>query len=131
MVTIMITSVILIFSIILLERIIPYSKQVRGMQDSVQAYYTARGQVELAKNDFLKMPLRDNIDSNPQRLLLGAGSIIEIAAPNLEGNKFGDYIVISNNNELPLQIRLFEKDTSARAFGTSQANPIFHSLTNY
>lgn len=61
LVTIMITSVVLLFAMILLERIIPYSRQIRGLQDSVQSYYTAKSQIELAKRDF---PIeRTNVDT--------------------------------------------------------------------
>lgn len=49
-VTIMITSVILILAIVLLQRIIPYSRQIRSMQDSMQAYYTARSEAEIGKS---------------------------------------------------------------------------------
>lgn len=59
-VTIMITSVALLFAMILLERIIPYSKQIRGMQNSLQAYYTARGEVEKARYAFNQAPSRTN-----------------------------------------------------------------------
>lgn len=60
LVTMMITSVVLLFAMILLERIIPYSKQIRGMQDSVQAYYTAKSQIEIARSEFADT--RKNID---------------------------------------------------------------------
>jgi len=53
-VTIMITSVILILAIVLLQRIIPYSRQIRSMQDSMQAYYTARSEAEIGKYEFKK-----------------------------------------------------------------------------
>ncbi len=45
----MITSIVLIVAMILLERIVPYSRQIRGMQDSLQAYYTARSEVEVGR----------------------------------------------------------------------------------
>lgn len=45
----MITSIVLLVAMILLERIIPYSRQIRGMQDSLQAYYTARSEVEVGR----------------------------------------------------------------------------------
>lgn len=130
LVTIMITSVVLIFSMILLERIIPYSKQIRGMQDSLQAYYAAQGELEKAKNEFRKIPLRENIDTSG-RILPGATRTIDIGMPKIDTKDIGDYVVVSNHSELPLQIRMFEKDTSPRGFGTSQKNPNFHAFTSY
>jgi hypothetical protein len=131
LVTIMITSVVLIFAMILLERIIPYSRQIRGMQDSLQAYYTARSEVELAKNEFQKSTLRENIDSDPKRIPISSGRTIDIAMPNMDTTDTGDSIIISEHSELPLQIRMFPQDTSPRGFGTSQKNPNFHSLAEY
>jgi len=131
LVTIMITSVVLIFAMILLERIIPYSRQIRGMQDSLQAYYTARGEVELAKNEFQKNTVRENIDSDPERIPTGAGRTIDIAMPNIDTSDTGDYIIVSEHSELPLQIRMFPQDTNPRGFGTSQKNPNFHSFAEY
>jgi len=61
LVTIMITSVSIMFAILLLERIIPYTRQIRGMEDSLQAYYQAKGEIELAKNEFFKKQIRENI----------------------------------------------------------------------
>ena len=126
----MITSVVLIFAMILLERIIPYSRQIRGMQDSLQAYYTAQGEVELAKNIFQKEVVRKNIDPS-RRIVPGVARSIDIAMPLLSATDTGDYVVISNYKELPLQINLFERDSTPRWFGTSQKNPSFHSLTQY
>jgi hypothetical protein len=143
LVTIMITSVVLLLAMILLERIIPYSRQIRGMQDSLQAYYTAKGEIELAKNDFHKKALRENIDSVPGRIIPGAGRTIGISMPHVSKkkavltaaditeNEMGDYVIVSNHNELPLQIRLFDNDTIPRGFGTSQKDPNFHSLASY
>ncbi|MCB9807096.1 hypothetical protein H6768_04390 [Candidatus Peribacteria bacterium] len=130
LVTIMITSVVLLFAMILLERIIPYSKQIRGMQDSLQAYYTAKSQIEIAKNEFQKKTLRENI-STPGRILTGVGRTVELTMPNIDNNHTGDYVVVSNYHELPLQIRMYEKDDNARGFGTSQKDPNFHNLSSY
>jgi hypothetical protein len=113
LVTIMITSVVLIFAMILLERIIPYSRQIRGMQDSLQAYYTAQGEVELAKNIFQKEVVRKNIDPS-RRIVPGVARSIDIAMPLLSATDTGDYVVISNYKELPLQINLFERDSTPR-----------------
>jgi hypothetical protein len=54
LVTIMLTGIVLIMAIILLERIIPYSQNIRNMQDALQAYYTAKSEVELKKLEFQK-----------------------------------------------------------------------------
>lgn len=48
-VTILLVSVLLGAALILLQRIIPYAKSVRSMHDASQAYYTARGEVDLAR----------------------------------------------------------------------------------
>ncbi len=77
LVTIMITSVVLIFAMILLERIIPYSRQIRGMQDSLQAYYTAQGELELAKREFQKKVVRTNLDPS-NRILTATGRAIHL-----------------------------------------------------
>lgn len=130
LVTIMITSVVLIFAMILLERIIPYSKQIRGMQDSLQAYYTAQGEVELAKNIFQKEVVRKNIDPS-SRIVPGISRSIDIKMPLLSTTDTGDYVIVSNHNELPLQLNMFERDTAPRGFGTSQKNPNYHSLAEY
>ena len=68
----MITSVVLIVAMILLERIVPYSRQIRGMQDSLQAYYTARSEVELGRFFFAdsvaNSGFRQNIDTSNGRI---------------------------------------------------------------
>jgi len=130
LVTIMITSVVLIFAMILLERIIPYSRQIRGMQDSLQAYYTAQGEVELAKNIFQKEVVRINIDPSG-RIVPGANRTIDVTMPRVDATDTGDYVIVSNHNEIPLQINMYEQDTTPRGFGTSQKNPSFHALTQY
>lgn len=113
LVTIMITSVVLIFAMILLERIIPYSRQIRGMQDSLQAYYTAQGELELAKREFQKKVVRTNLDPSG-RILTSTGRAIRLGVPGISTTDTGDYVVVSNDDELPLQINLFENDASAR-----------------
>ena len=52
-VTILLISVMLAASLILLQRIIPYAKSVRSMNDAAQAYYTARGELESGRFGFL------------------------------------------------------------------------------
>lgn len=52
-VTILLVSVLLGTALILLQRIVPYAKSVRSMHDASQAYYTARGQVDIARLAFL------------------------------------------------------------------------------
>jgi len=51
-VTILLVSVMLTAALILLQRIIPYAKNVRSMHDAVQSYYTARGEAEAATLGF-------------------------------------------------------------------------------
>ncbi len=125
--TIMITSVVLIFAMILLERIIPYSKQIRGLEDSVQSYYGARSQVELAKNNFWIS--RENRDTE-NRIILGTDENISLLPPNLSSENPGEYIIVSEHTYLPLRINLFEEDTTTRWFGTSQKNSSFHTLSS-
>lgn len=43
----------------------------------------------------------------------------------------GDHVVVSNSAELPLQINMFENDTTPRGFGTSQKDPNYHALAEY
>ncbi len=40
-------------ALVLLQRIVPYAKSVRSMHDASQAYYTARGEVDMARYLFL------------------------------------------------------------------------------
>lgn len=125
LVTMMITSVVLLFAMILLERIIPYSKQIRWMQDSVQAYYTARGEVEMAKLEFSNT--RENIDTQ-NRIQDRGEEGISLSPPSLTSTTPGSYLIISEDDYLPLRIRLFAEDNLARSFGTSQKNSDFHTL---
>lgn len=124
----MITSVVLLFAMILLERIIPYSRQIRGLQDSVQSYYTAKSQIELAKKDF---PIeRTNVDIN-RRIESGSNESLSLTPPNITGENPGTYVIVSENTHIPLKIKLFTEDTEPRRFGLSQKNPDFHILTNF
>lgn len=127
LVTIMITSVVLLFAMILLERIIPYSKQIRGMQDSVQSYYTARSQVELARKEF-SVTSRKNI--NEDKIAFDWDGNPSIIIPVLDTENAGQYVVVSEHTRLPLRIRLFEEDTEARGFGINQRNPLMHTLSS-
>lgn len=128
LVTIMITSVVLLFAMILLERIIPYSRQIRGLQDSVQSYYAAKSQVELAKKDF---PIeRTNVDGG-NRIEPGTNEIISLAPPQITSANPGTYVIVSENTHLPLKINLFTEDAEPRRFGLSQKNPDFHILTSF
>lgn len=52
-VTILLLSVMLAAALVLLQRIVPYAKSVRSMHDASQAYYTARGEVDMARYLFL------------------------------------------------------------------------------
>lgn len=124
LVTIMITSVVLLFAMILLERIIPYSKQIRWMQDSVQAYYTAKGEVEMARFEF--SDTRENIGRT--RIQDDGEDGVSLTPPSLSNENPGSYLIVSEDDYLPLRIRLFEEDELARSFGTSQKNSDFHTL---
>lgn len=127
LVTIMITSVVLLFAMILLERIIPYSRQIRGLQDSVQSYYTAKSQVELAKKYF---PIeRTNVDNTGDRIVSDVDEI-SLTPPEITGEDPGTYVIVSEHTHLPLKIKLFENDTEPRKFGLSQKNPDFHILSS-
>jgi type II secretory pathway pseudopilin PulG len=126
LVTIMITSVVLLFAIILLERIIPYSKQIRSLQDSVQSYYEARSQVELAKQTFGIN--RENIDTDSS--IQDRTDGLSLIPPDLSSEKPGKYVIISEHTTLPLHIRLFEEDTDARGFGVNNQNAYFHTLSS-
>jgi hypothetical protein len=113
---------------ILLERIIPYSRQIRWLQDSVQSYYTAKSQIELAKRDF---PIeRTNVDTK-WRINPGSGEILSLTPPEITSENPGTYVIVSENTHLPLKIKLFDDDTEPQKFGTSQKNPDFHILTTF
>lgn len=128
LVTIMITSVVLLFAMILLERIIPYSRQIRGLQDSVQSYYTAKSQIELAKKDFSIE--RTNVDTDG-RINPSTGETLSLTQPEITSENPGTYVIVSENTHLPLKIKLFADDTEPQKFGTSQKNPDFHVFTSY
>jgi hypothetical protein len=51
--------------------------------------------------------------------------------PDINDVKNGEYAIVSNNNKIPLQINMYEKDASPRGFGTSQKDPNFHNLSSY
>ena len=127
LVTIMITSVVLLFAMILLERIIPYSKQIRGLQDSVQSYYEARSQIELAKNNFWISRENTNTDN---RITLGTNENIALLPPDLSSENPGEYLIISEHSYLPLRVHLYEEDTNIRGFGTNQKNSHFHTISS-
>jgi len=123
----MITSVVLLFAMILLERIIPYSRQIRGLQDSVQSYYTAKSQIELAKKYF---PIdRKNVDMD-ERIETGSDGTLSLTLPDITIDP-GTHVVVSESTHLPLKIKLFSEDAEPRRFGLSQRNPDFHILTTF
>jgi|GEM_PF-4173516 len=49
----LLVSVLLATALILLQRIVPYAKSVRSIHDASQAYYVARGQVDMARLEFI------------------------------------------------------------------------------
>ncbi len=123
----MITSVVLLFAMILLERIIPYSRQIRGLQDSVQSYYTAKSQIELAKKDF---PIdRQNVDMDG-RIKSDTDGTLSLTLPDITSDP-GTHVVVSESTYLPLKIKLFSEDAEPRRFGLSQRNSDFHILTTF
>lgn len=131
LVTIMLTSVILLFAMILLGRIIPYAKQVRGMQNSLQAHYRAEWEIEEARYEFLRSNARNSLDSIISRIRIADDWILEVAVPQINPSTPAEYVVISENTILPLQIRLYEKDTDPTWFGTSRKDPRYHELHRY
>lgn len=94
------------------------------MQDSVQAYYTAKGEVEMARFEF--SDTRENIGRT--RIQDNGEDGISLTPPSLSNENPGSYLIVSEDNYLPLRIRLFEEDELARSFGTSQKNSDFHTL---
>lgn len=161
-VTILLVSVMLTAALILLQRIIPYAKNVRWMNDAAQAYYTARWETETARLTFftgtggtltaLRLPslfwLLSSIDTtavvSPRRGNIWCGatrctippingttiteSITTLAPPFILTNALSDHVISSANPELPLKIRLFEKDASPSYFGTSKRDKAYHTL---
>jgi len=137
-VTIMITSVILILAIVLLQRIIPYSRQIRSMQDSMQAYYTARSEAEIGKYEFKKewsvwpkyredyepAGINTRIESVSGSLALGLPDLQTTGATK----KLWDVVIVSKDVQLPIQLRLYKEDAALRAFGTSRSDPTKHIL---
>lgn len=125
LVTIMITSIVLIVAMVLLEKIVPYSRQIRSMQDSLQAYYTARSEVELWKLALRSLGTRTNID--PDNRISGSTSLA-LGVPDLESEKTGAYLIVAQGSELPITLQLFKKDAQKFSFGTYPWSPLFHSL---
>lgn len=124
----MMTSIVLLVAIVLLERIIPYSKQIRNMQDSLQAYYTARGETEIAKLNFqimsgkIRIPTAPSLASIEKRINMGTetrirgGNPIVIQTPELTKDTLRDHVLIAGDMKLPLRIKLFENDETIRGF---------------
>lgn len=84
-VTIMITSVILILAIVLLQRIIPYSRQIRSMQDSMQAYYTARSEAEIGKYEFKLSQYREDYEpSGSNTRIESTSGSLALGLPDLQ-----------------------------------------------
>lgn len=124
----MMTSIVLLVAIVLLERIIPYSKQIRNMQDSLQAYYTARGETEIGKLNFqimsgkIRIPTAPSLANIEKRSNMGTetrirgGNPIVIQAPELTKDTPRDHVLIAGDIKLPLRIKLFENDETIRGF---------------
>lgn len=143
LVTIMMTSIVLLVAIVLLERIIPYSKQIRNMQDSLQAYYTARWETEIGKLNFQKMSGKIRIPTAPppanseRRINMGNETRIQgwnpvvIKTPELRKDLLSEYVLIAGDYKLPLRIKLFENDETIRGFGTNRGDPLSHLLSSF
>lgn len=118
---------------ILLERIIPYSRQIRGMQDSLQAYYTARSEVEVGRFLFSESSdtsgVRRNMDTGEWRI--GANEPIALGMPNISNSKTGESIVIAQDRTIPMNILLYDNDTNPVGFGTSKGKPSYHLLSSF
>lgn len=66
----MLTSVMLILAVVVLQRLIPYSRQVRNMQDSTQAYYAASSEVEKALHAIATGTTKNNAKTVDDELVL-------------------------------------------------------------
>ena len=126
LVTILLTSVMVIFGITLLDRIISYSREVRSVEDAVQASYEARGQVELGKSAFSLQPNRNDIDTSLVRITQATPWVIELKMPWSNS----EYVIISRSTILPLYIRKYPQDANAFRFGNSLSNNNQHTLTS-
>lgn len=124
----MITSIVLILAMILLEKIVPYSRQIRSMQDSLQAYYTARGEVELGKLALKNLGTRTNID--PDNRMTGNNPLV-LGIPKIDSTNTGAYVVVAQGPELPLSIQFFKNDTLSQSFGTYPGSPEGHLLSTF
>lgn len=128
LVTIMLTSIMLIAALILLERIIPYSKKIRSMQDALQSEYTTRGEVELGKLEFKKQNNRANINRDNR---IQGGGPVRADVPFHTSGSLGEFVVIAQDVQIPFWIKLFQNNTSQQYFGTSGVDPSWHALSTY
>lgn len=170
-VTMLLVSVLLTAALILLQRIVPYAKSVRSMHDASQAYYTARGEVELGRLGFFYIWWGA---STPQQAflrvptlfgLLGVNQLLNVTTSGTQSleptvkrtnsenitrigtveidqgtgirteklllpvlNDLSDHVVTSVVPQAPLRIKLFEKDSTPKRFGTSKKNADYHTL---
>lgn len=167
-VTMLLVSVLLMTALILLQRIVPYAKSVRSMHEASLAYYLARGQVDLARYNFLyggnpiaslRFPSlfwllsqtweyynypttsgsttgRNNGSSGCVTVTDGTNTSDDDCATYhtdekeyiLWNTSWDAYIVVSWSPQNPLQIKLNSTDAEAKQFGTSKANPWYHTL---
>jgi hypothetical protein len=118
----MITGLVIILAVALLGRIIPYSKQIRGMQDGLQSYYTARSQLELANQAFANATQRKHIPINGR--INEVNSKIELTLPNANTST---YAIIAGASQIPSQIS-FSPGESPISFGTS-TSPTYHFIS--
>lgn len=127
---------------ILLERIIPYSKQIRNMQDSISTYYAARSEVELGKLQFQKSSgtirvLTDTTVYDRERINIDledrirGGDPVVLKTPVLSPTENQEYAIVAVDTVLPLGIRLYENDENSRGFGTNRGDPTSHLLSSF
>lgn len=71
---------------------------------------------------------RINIDTEDR---IRGGDPIILKIPTLSIGKVREHVIVAADLKLPLEIKLYENDDSARGFGTSRGDPTSHLLTNF
>ena len=51
--------------------------------------------------------------------------------PNISSTKTGEAIVIAQDRTLPLNILLYDQDSTSVGFGTSRGKPTYHLLNSF
>ena len=112
------------------------------MQDSLQAYYTARGEVELGKLAFQKESGTIQFPSDPTKYSnkrinidpdsrIRGGDPITLKSPDIGPSKISEHVVIAEDLKLPLSLYLYENDAMGQSFGTSKGDPTSHILNTF